>query len=33
MKWTVEPGRFTIYVGPNSAEGLEASFEYRSEQE
>ncbi|HYU08585.1 MAG TPA: glycoside hydrolase family 3 N-terminal domain-containing protein [Gemmatimonadales bacterium] len=27
MKPVVEPGTFRIYVGPNSAEGLEASFE------
>jgi beta-glucosidase len=28
MNWTVEPGKFKIFVGPNSAEGLEAEFEY-----
>jgi beta-glucosidase len=27
MKCRVEPGRFKVYVGPNSAEGLEGSFE------
>ena len=27
MKPAVEPGTFRVYVGPNSAEGLEASFE------
>jgi beta-glucosidase len=27
MKRVVEPGTFRVYVGPNSAEGLEASFE------
>src|SRR5205809_683992 len=27
MKPVVEPGTFRVYVGPNSAEGLEASFE------
>jgi len=27
MKPVVEPGMFRVYVGPNSAEGLEASFE------
>ena len=27
MKPVVEPGRFRVFVGPNSAEGLEASFE------
>ncbi len=27
MKPVVEPGTFRLYVGPNSAEGLEASFE------
>ena len=28
MKWTVEPGRFSLYVGPNSSEGLETGFYY-----
>ncbi len=28
MKWTVATGTFTVFVGPNSAEGLEAQFEY-----
>ncbi|TSA20883.1 glycosyl hydrolase [bacterium] len=28
MKWTVKPGRFSLYVGPNSAEGLETGFHY-----
>jgi len=28
LKWTVEPGRFSLYVGPNSAEGLETGFHY-----
>jgi beta-glucosidase len=27
MRRTVEPGMFRVFVGPNSAEGLEASFE------
>ena len=27
MKNTVEPGDFNVWVGPNSAEGLEGSFE------
>jgi beta-glucosidase len=27
MKPVVEPGMFRVYVGPNSAEGQEASFE------
>jgi beta-glucosidase len=27
MKPVVEPGTFRVYVGPNSAEGLEATFE------
>ncbi|MCX6134523.1 MAG: glycoside hydrolase family 3 C-terminal domain-containing protein [Ignavibacteriales bacterium] len=30
MKWTIEPGAFTVYVGPSSAEGLETRFEYQS---
>jgi beta-glucosidase len=25
--WVVEPGAFRVYVGPNSAEGLEAGFQ------
>jgi len=25
--WVVEPGTFRVYVGPNSAEGLEAAFQ------
>jgi beta-glucosidase len=29
MKRRVEPGMFTVYVGPNSAEGLQARFEVR----
>lgn len=29
MKWTIEPGIFSVYVGPNSAEGLETRFEYQ----
>lgn len=29
-KWVVEPGWFTVYVGPNSVEGLTARFEVRS---
>jgi beta-glucosidase len=28
MNWTVEPGKFRVFVGPNSAEGLETEFEY-----
>ncbi|MDP2886536.1 MAG: glycoside hydrolase family 3 N-terminal domain-containing protein [Ignavibacteria bacterium] len=31
MKWTVEPGRFSLYVGPNSAEGLETGFHYSTQ--
>jgi beta-glucosidase len=31
MKWTVEPGRFSLYVGPNSAEGLETGFHYSAQ--
>jgi beta-glucosidase len=27
MRFAVEPGEFRVYVGPNSAEGLEAKFE------
>lgn len=27
MKYNVEPGNFNVWVGPNSAEGLEGSFE------
>ena len=27
MRFVVEPGRFRVYVGPNSAEGLESRFE------
>ncbi len=27
MEYTVEPGDFTIWIGPNSTEGLEGSFE------
>ena len=27
MKWTIEPGAFSVYVGPNSAEGLESRFD------
>jgi len=29
MQWGVEPGEFTVWTGPNSDEGLEASFEIR----
>jgi beta-glucosidase len=28
MNWTIEPGKFMVFVGPNSAEGLEREFEY-----
>jgi beta-glucosidase len=28
MTFGTEPGRFTVYVGPNAAEGLSASFNY-----
>ncbi len=28
MQYTVEPGRFDVFVGPNSAEGLEGTFDY-----
>lgn len=30
-KWLVEPGWFTVYVGPSSAEGLETRFRVRPE--
>jgi len=30
MKWTIEPGTFQVFVGPNSSEGLESRFEYQS---
>jgi beta-glucosidase len=30
MRWSVEPGKFKVYVGPNSAEGLEGEFTYTS---
>jgi beta-glucosidase len=30
MRWSVEPGKFKVYVGPNSAEGLEGEFTYAS---
>ena len=30
MKFTVEPGTYTVYIGPNSAEGLEVKFTIRS---
>jgi beta-glucosidase len=29
MKWTIEPGTFSVYVGPGSAEGLESRFEHQ----
>jgi beta-glucosidase len=29
MRWVVEPGRFTVYVGGSSADGVEASFVVR----
>ncbi len=28
LKFTVEPGRFRLWVGPNSADGLSAEFEF-----
>lgn len=28
MQWTVEPGMFKVFVGPNSADGLEHEFVY-----
>jgi beta-glucosidase len=31
MKWTVEPGRFKVFVGPNSSEGLEGEFVFASQ--
>lgn len=31
MRYTVEPGDFKVWVGPNSAEGLEGTFSIRSE--
>jgi beta-glucosidase len=30
MRWSVEPGKFKVYVGPDSAEGLEGEFTYTS---
>jgi len=30
MRWVVEPGRFDVYVGGSSAEGVEATFEVRA---
>jgi beta-glucosidase len=27
MRFTVEPGRFRVFVGPSSAEGIEGAFE------
>ena len=27
MEYNVEPGNFNVWIGPNSAEGLEGSFE------
>jgi len=27
MNFVVEPGEFKVWVGPNSAEGLESGFE------
>ncbi len=32
QKWVVEPGWFTVYVGPSSAEGLEARIQVRAER-
>lgn len=29
QRWVVEPGWFTVYVGPSSAEGLEARFQVK----
>ncbi|UCE07737.1 MAG: fibronectin type III-like domain-contianing protein, partial [bacterium] len=29
MAFTVEPGLFKVWIGPNSEEGLEGSFEIR----
>jgi beta-glucosidase len=31
MRYTVEPGTFKVWVGGNSVEGLEASFEVESD--
>lgn len=31
QRWVVEPGWFTVYVGPSSAEGLESRFQLRAE--
>jgi beta-glucosidase len=28
MKWTLEPGTFKVFVGPNSADGLGGKFDY-----
>jgi beta-glucosidase len=25
--WLAEPGRFNVWIGPNSADGLQGSFE------
>jgi beta-glucosidase len=30
MRWSVEPGKFKVYVGPNSAQGLDGEFTYTS---
>ena len=27
LTWTVEPGRFTVWIGPNAEAGLEGIFE------
>ncbi|WP_226635678.1 glycoside hydrolase family 3 N-terminal domain-containing protein [Brevundimonas poindexterae] len=27
LSWTVEPGRFTVWIGPNAESGLEGTFE------
>jgi beta-glucosidase len=31
MRFSVEPGRFRVFVGPSSAEGIEGAFEVRGE--
>ncbi len=31
MKYTVEPGQFEVFVGPNSAEGFSSKFDFRTE--
>jgi beta-glucosidase len=30
MRYIVEPGRFKVWIGPDSEQGLEGKFEVRS---